>query len=262
MIVPIRFTVLLSIILMLFANSALGQDDPFRAEIGLQVGANSYSGDVNTIADLNNYTKNLDNLSTEVGMLFRYRFSKRLALRAGYEFSSVKGNYRYRDGNEQYRVILNNPLHAVDIWGEFNFFDLENNPYKRFSKRYSPFIFMGIGAIQMPQYKSGNSNICLTLPVGFGFKMKMAERLNFNVLLTHRISLGDGLEGVSRWDNPAPTTISNLMNNDQLTGISVSLSYDFWRRNCNCNENTFSAGKKPKAQKAVKQQSSGTKKQR
>ena len=126
MIVPIRFTVLLSIILMLFANSALGQDDPFRAEIGLQVGANSYSGDVNTIADLNNYTKNLDNLSTEVGMLFRYRFSKRLALRAGYEFSSVKGNYRYRDGNEQYRVILNNPLHAVDIWGEFNFFDLEN----------------------------------------------------------------------------------------------------------------------------------------
>ena len=68
MIVPIRLTVLLSVILMLFSNSALGQDDPFRAEIGLQVGANSYSGDVNTIADLNNYTKNLDKLSTEVGL--------------------------------------------------------------------------------------------------------------------------------------------------------------------------------------------------
>ncbi len=254
MIVHIRKTVLLSFILYILSSSAWGQNDPYRAEIGLQTGLNLYSGDVSSIADLGLYGKNFKNQNADFGLMLRYRFNKRLAVRLGYDNTKVKGNFLYRDAAETFTATLNNPLHLVDFWGEFNFFDLENNPYKRFSKRYSPFIFAGIGMVFTPEYKSAEPKATpITIPFGVGFKWKMAEKLNFNIQYTNRLVLGDYLEGQSRFDNPIPKTVANPMNNDLLSGISIGFSYDFWTRDCDCMQSSFSRGEKPAAQKQVKQ---------
>lgn len=254
MIVHIRKSVLLSLILFAFTIFAWGQDDPYRAEIGFQAGLNGYTGDVNSIADLNLLGKNLKNVQGDFGLMFRYRFNQRLALRLGYDYTKVKGIYAYRDGAETYSATLNNRLHLADLWGEFNFFDLENNPYKRFSKRYSPFIFAGIGMVLTPGYKSVEPrNSVFTVPLGVGFKWKMAEKLNFNIQYTHRLALGDHLEGKPEFDNPIPKTTANLLNNDKLSGLSIGISYDFWVRSCDCPGGTFDNSRKPAAQKTVKQ---------
>lgn len=254
MIVHIRKSVLLSLILFAFTVSLWGQDDPYRAEIGLQAGLNGYTGDVNSVADLNLFGKNLKNVQGDLGLMFRYRFNQRLALRLGYDYTKVKGNFAYRDGAETYVAALNNPLHLVDLWGEFNFFDLENNPHKRFSKRYAPFIFTGIGMVFTPEYKSEErTSTILTVPIGVGFKWKMTDKLNFNVQYINRWVMGDFLEGKPEFDNPIPKTTANPLNNDLLSGFSIGVSYDFWVRSCDCPGGTFDNSRKPTPHKMVKQ---------
>ena len=255
MIVLIRKNVLLSLILFVCMISVQAQDDPYRAEVGFQTGMSLYSGDVNSVADLNLYSRNLKNIRADFGLIFRYRFNQRLALRMGYDYTKVKGGYTYRSGTENFTANLDNPLHMAEIRGEFNFFDLENNPYKRFSKKYTPFIFAGTGMIFVPKYRSleSNSNKLLSIPLGVGFKWKMAEKLNFNIVYTHRWIAGDFLEGKPEFDNPVPKTVSNPINYDRLSEISIGFTYDFWVRNCDCPGGTFGKGQKPVSQKNVKQ---------
>ncbi len=259
--VEIKKNVLLSLILLFSFTMASSQDDPYRAEIGVQGGLISYLGDVNTIADPGNLLRNAGNMSGTAGAMFRYRINKRLAVRAGYDFGKVKGEYQFRDGTEQFRIGLNNSLHLIDLWAEFNFFDLENNPHKAFSKRYSPFIFAGAGSVLMPDYKDGAS-FGMTLPFGVGFKWKMSDRMNFNIQLTNRLAFNDGLEGLKEWDNPPPLTDNNLMNNDFTSALSIGFTYDFWTRGCDCRETTFSSGKKPAANKIKRQRQEKEKKSR
>ena len=254
MIVHVQKIVFLSLLLIINRLPAISQNDPYRAEIGLQTGLNIYSGDVNSIADRRLYLSNLQNVRPDIGAMFRYRFNQRLALRAGYDYTSAKGEYSFRDAAGTYTATLNNPLHVFDLWGEFNFFDLENNPYKRFSKKYSPFIFAGLGGMIMPRYKDTEGrNYTLTIPFGVGFKMKFAQRWNFNVQVTNRLLLGDDLEGLTPYDNPIPQTGFNPLNHDLLSGISIGFSYDFWTRDCDCPGSTYDKGRKPAAQKTVKQ---------
>lgn len=251
--VLIRKSVLLSLILLITHVTSWGQEDSYRAEIGMQGGLNVYSGDVNTIADLGLYSENMKYLNADFGILLRYRFNQRLALRLGYDYTKVKGNYAYKDGVGIYTATLHNPLHVFDLCGEFNFFDLDNNPYKKFSKRFSPFLFVGIGGILTPDFKSEEtgSNFTTTIPYGFGLKWKMGGKWNFNAQVTSRLLMGDNLEGKISYDNPFPKTISNPLNNDLFTGFSVGFTYDFWMKDCNCPQ-TVSA-KRPTSQKTVKQ---------
>ena len=253
MIVHVRKFAFLSLLLILNHLPAFTQNDPYRAEIGVQTGLNVYAGDANSIANRDLFFSNLQNMKSDIGAVFRYRFNQRLALRVGYDYTSARGNYSYKDASDTYNAMLNNSLHVMDVWGEFNFFDLENNPYKRFSKRYSPFIFAGIGGVIMPAYNDAmGRNYTFTIPFGVGFKMKFAQRWNFNLQLTNRLLLGDDLEGLAQFDNPLPATIFNPMNHDMLSGFSIGFSYDFWTRECDCNENSFSAGRKPASQKTAK----------
>ncbi|MFV0392595.1 MAG: DUF6089 family protein [Paludibacteraceae bacterium] len=247
--VLIRKSVLLSLILLTTYVASWGQDDPYRAEIGVQGGLSLYSGDVNTIADLGLYSENTKNLNSGIGILFRYRFNQRLALRLGYDYTKVKGNYSYKDAAGTYSVALNNPLHIFDLWSEFNFFDLDNNPYKRFSKRFSPFLFVGLGGMLTPDFKSEetNSNFTVTIPFGVGLKWKMGGKWNLNAQVTSRLLMSDNLEGKIAYDNPLPKTISNPLNNDLLTGFSVGFTYDFWMRDCDCPQTI--SGNQPASQK-------------
>lgn len=257
MIVQGRRIFLSCLILLVQSLTLFSQNDPYRAEIGVQTGINIYEGDVNSITNLGKFNSNLKNLQPDVGIMIRYRFNQRLALRLGYDYSSVKGNYAYAVGNETFTAKLNNSVHAFDLWGEFNFFDLENNPYKRFSKMQSPYIFAGIGNLVMPGYQDEKGRkYTLTIPFGIGYKVKFGQRWNFNVQITHRLLLGDDLEGKRAFDNPIPKTDFNPMNQDIFSGLTIGFSYDIWEKNCNCNENSFKKGSKPAPQKTSNTKSS------
>ncbi len=222
------------------------QDDIYQAEIGVQGGAGWYLGDVNSVARFDLLLKNTKNIQPNVGIEFRYKLNPRIAFRLGYDYVGIKGGYEYAFGTETAVAEIDNSIHTFDLWGEYNFYDLNGNQYKRFSKQISPFIFLGVGNVLMPNGVEDKLSYRFSVPFGVGIKFKLKKRWNFSVKWVNRLLLSDDLEGIARWNNTAPKTVSNFMNNDMHTGISISFTYDFWEKSCDCNYDNQRSKKKRK----------------
>lgn len=192
------------------------QETEYRMEIGVIGGVGSYLGDANTTF--------YKEIAPAFGGLFRYRFDTRFSARAEYTRTNVKG--------ETALVEFDNPVNVLDLCGEFNFFDLEKSKYKRFSKRYSPYVFVGIGGMN---YKyNDKQSFGISVPFGVGLKVKLIDRLNFNLQFSNRLLLKDNLEGVEILNDPYGLNGSNFLNNDFLSTITVGLTFDIWKKKCDC----------------------------
>jgi hypothetical protein len=212
--------------LVLFSISLFAQGpvkDEYRAEIGGAAGVNYYIGETNSLL--------FSNMRIAYGGFFRYRFDTRLALKAELSSATIAG-----------AGMKDNSLYVGDICGEFNFFDLEQNPYKRYSKTFSPYIFAGICA--MTDVYHGQKLPEFGLPFGVGLKVKLNTRLNLNVQWTNRLMFVDNLEGYSApnettdpFNNPYGLNGSNVFNNDLLSTLTVGLSWDIWKKQCDCMNN-------------------------
>jgi hypothetical protein len=211
----IRFFLLCVLALICAQLSAQKPEkDEYQGEIGVMGGGNFYIGETNS--QLFNYTR------VAYGGFFRYKTNPRLALRADLTRVTVAGA-----GN------VNNPVNIGDICGEFNFFDLEKNPYKRYSKAFSPFIFAG-ASILTDVYQSQTTPE-LGLVFGVGVKLKLKNRWNLNAQWSNRLLLTDKLEGYNDlYNNPFKLNGSNIFNNDFLSTFTVGVSYDIWKKPCDC----------------------------
>lgn len=195
----------------------LSAQDQYRAEIGGNVGGSYYLGDANS--------QLFKNMQPAYSGFLRYSFDPRLALKAEITGTTVAG-----------QGFTSHPVLAVDFTGEFNFFDLEKSEYKQFSKLFSPYIFAGLGLMS---YKdSTRFSPQISFPFGIGMKVKLGQRCNLNVQWTTRLLLADNLEGVKSLDNPGGLNGSNPFNNDLLSTLTVGISFDIWKRVCDCENNT------------------------
>jgi len=228
----IRFILLCA---FLFLCVPISAQDEYRAEIGAVGGGSYYLGDSNN--------KLLNNMQPDFGLFLRYRFNPRIATKLEWNLANIKG-----DGNPSFI----NAINAVDMTGEFNFFDLEQNPFKRYSKIYSTYIFAGLGL--MTDLYDGQTVPALSFPFGVGFKVKLAKRWNLNAQWTNRLLFSDNIEGklVEEkfvYDNPKGLNGSNVLNNDVLSTVTVGISFDFWLKQCDCKNGTNKKGS-PKFKKS------------
>lgn len=200
-----------------FCSHFFAQENDYRAEIGLLGGAAYYIGDANQTL--------FKDLTPDYGVLFRYRFTTRWAARAELTRTSVKG------GNDV--ATFDNPVNVLDFCGEFNFFDLEKNKYKLYSKTFSPYIFVGLGAMN---YKYDDiQQFGISLPFGVGMKVKLGGRFNLNFQYSHRLLFKDDLEeGIALFNDPYGLNGSNFLNNDLLSTLTIGLTFDIWKRECDC----------------------------
>jgi hypothetical protein len=194
--------------------------DEYKAEIGVNAGGSYYLGDANGLL--------FNNMQLSYGGFFRYVLNPRIAFRAEFNYAGIKGDYL----NSTNSLKFNNTIYSVDFCGEFNFFDLERNPYKRLSKTFSPYIFAGVGMIYSDSIKA-------SIPFGMGMKVKLSSRWNLNVQWSNRLSFGDNLEGKREFNNPSGLNGSNIFNNDLLSTLTIGISYDIWKKDCKC-ENAYS----------------------
>jgi len=191
--------------------------DEYRAEIGGNAGVSYYIGETNSLL--------FNNMRIAYSGFFRYRIDQRFALKAELSSAVVAGS-----------GITDNQVYVGDFTGEFNFFDLEQNPYKRFSKTYSPYVFGGFG--MLTDVYNGQKFPEFSIPFGVGMKVKLNERLNLNVQWSNRLLLADNLEGyIGQFDNPNNLNGTNIFNNDLLSTFTVGLSYDIWKKQCDCKNN-------------------------
>ena len=195
----------------------LSAQDQYRAEIGGNVGGSYYLGDANG--------QLFKNMQLSYSGFLRYSFDTRLALKAELTGTTVGS-----------QAFPSHPVLAADFTGEFNFFDLEKSEYKQFSKIFSPYIFAGLGLMSYKSIDSTRLNV--SIPFGIGMKVKLGQRCNLNVQWTTRLLLADNLEGVKAFNNTAGLNGSNPFNNDILSTLTIGISFDIWKKLCDCENST------------------------
>lgn len=224
MLKPVR---LLLTVAFLFFICSLRAQNTYTTEIGIHGGGSYFWGDMTRLP--------LKELKPDLGLSIRYLFNQRISLQADYHNTRLEGNYTHRL-NQLYpgSILLNRELNMFDVGMTFNFLDYEKLDHILKSSDYSVYLFAGVGVV-------GNGGLTdfrsyrMSLPLGIGLKVKLAKRLHFNFQLTHRLMTSyDGLEGVAAMNNPSGNNGSNPFNNDQLTTATVGLSFNIFRRACDC----------------------------
>jgi hypothetical protein len=194
------------------------EKDIYRLEIGVSGGGDYYLGEANSLM--------FNNMRVAYGGYLRYKFNPRLAIRAELNRATVAGNG------------IDNTVYVGDVCGEFNFFDLERNKYKRYSKLFAPYIFTGVSVFTDVYNKQKLPEI--GIPFGVGLKIKLKNRWNLDFKWTNRLLLADNLEGTvapkenDTFNNPNGLNGSNIFNNDLLSTFTIGISFDIWKKECDC----------------------------
>jgi len=208
-----------AIVLVLFVEDAKAQNE-YRSEIGVLGGGSFYLGDANNQLFVNN--------QPSFGLIYRQKLDTRLSITGIWNKTNVVGTGA--------GGTFDNIVNAIDIVGEFNFFDYDDEIYKPNSKKHSLYIFAGIGGMFFPytNVSSTKTTFMFSYPVGMGYKFMLGERFHLNLILSQRLLLTDKMEGKFQLNNANDLNGSNLFNNDMLTTFSIGLTYNIWKKSCKC----------------------------
>lgn len=209
-------------------SMCLAQSDyQYRMEIGAGVGVVTYQGDLG-----GSLTKNMQPMASVV---LRRVFNPYMALKFSAAYGKLKGlsadsNTYYPDyAASQYR--FNKTLVDAGVTYEYNFWPYGTGQDYRGAKRFTPFIFAGLGAT----YAGGEGNSAFTanVPIGLGVKYKAGKRLNVALEWAEHFSMSDKLDGVK---DPYGIKSSGLFKNtDCYSAIQLTLTYSFMPKCRTCH---------------------------
>lgn len=209
-------------------SMCLAQSDyQYRMEIGAGVGVVTYQGDLG-----GSLTKNMQPMASVV---LRRVFNPYMALKFSAAYGKLKGssadsNTYYPDyAASQYR--FNKTLVDAGVTYEYNFWPYGTGQDYRGAKRFTPFIFAGLGAT----YAGGEGNSVFTanVPIGLGVKYKVGKRLNVALEWAEHFSMSDKLDGVK---DPYGIKSSGLFKNtDCYSAIQLTLTYSFMPKCRTCH---------------------------
>lgn len=212
--------------------AACAQAQEYKYEIGGMAGASYYMGDTNK----NGFFKGMN---PSVGGVFRYNINFRWAIKTNLLWGMISGG---TDGLEN--VFPNNAQTSfnrsfVDAGGqaEFNFFPYSDKFAYKGTKRFTPYLFVGLG--MTTAFGSGGFFVSPNIPLGVGVKYKVINRLNLGCEFSFRKLFGDGFEGRDMLDNPYGIASSAFKNKDWCSFLLLSVTWDFGRRTEPCN-NSYS----------------------
>lgn len=215
----------LTLFISLFSFSTSAQ----QIEVGISAGGASYLGDLNQYDPVK-----ISGLSA--GAYFKLNFDPHWGLGLHYNYGKIKATDSH-SGNEQFRdrnLSFYTPLNEVSLLLDFNLFDLYSYGPKR---RFTPYIFTGIGAVMFEpktKYKGeefllknysteGQSKIykgyAITIPYGFGARYKIKDNLTIFSQIGYRSPLTDYIDDVS---GVYPT--ASQLDNSASPGLSRALS--------------------------------------
>ncbi|MBU6157698.1 MAG: hypothetical protein KGP35_01590 [Bacteroidetes bacterium] len=185
------------------------------AEIGIQVGAAHYFGDLNT-------TTGLKKPYAAIGVFVRKQIDNYTALRLAANYTKLGYSDKLQSDNEfQRRRNLDFETRILEllVQGDFNFFKF--NPTAP-GQRFSPYLTFGVGMFYYNPYttyggirynlrslgtegqqssqfpdKKEYGNIAVSIPVGFGVKWSVNNKITMHFELTHRFTTTDYLDDVS-----------------------------------------------------------------
>ncbi|MDR0844782.1 MAG: DUF6089 family protein [Tannerella sp.] len=204
----------------------------YKYEIGAMTGGAFYMGDVNK-------TALFKGLNPTLGVLFRYNMNFRSALKTNLAWAKVTGSTDGLDNvfPDHAQASFDRNLFELGGQYEFNFFPYSDKFVYLNTKRFSPYISLGLGITVAPG--NGSTFTSLNIPLGAGVKYKLKNRLNLGCEFSVRKTFGDGLDvtddGNSILDDPYGTGGSVWKNRDWYSSFTFSVTWDFGPRCRQCN---------------------------
>ena len=224
-------------------------------EAGIFLGGSNFIGDVGK-------TSYIFPNSPAFGAIYKRNLSTRLAVRATYTYSKIKGDDR-KSGNsfkEQRALLFENGLHELAAGIEFNFFDYNLANRKHHS---TPYLFLEFAvnnymALDFKNYKAPDAllpvadnpispepavrKFSYTLPVGVGYKGRLTNSIGYSIETSFRYTFKDNLDGYFNgttypYRNPETGSIKNLDIHDSngndwyvFTGFTIVYVFDKYSR--------------------------------
>jgi opacity protein-like surface antigen len=216
------------ILFIITVTASSAQDDmEYKMEIGGGVGMMAYEGDFN-----NSITKDMQ---PSASVILRRVISPYMDLRANISYGKVKGSSKdattYFPDQQSTPVEFNNTLMDFDAIYEYNFLPYGTGRDYRGAKRVAPYILVGLGGTYVKT--DAKDVFTANLPLGFGVKYKLKDRLNVGLEWVMHFSLSDELDGVK---DPYGIKSSGLFKNtDCYSVLQLTLTYSFMPKCRTCH---------------------------
>lgn len=223
----LRILIVLLAVLSASAAKASAQTAPYRFDFGPGIGLSGYLGDANSANPFRHPGFTAD-------IRGAYLIDTRWQIRAMLSTMGLSGNTadiaNVLPADEQFSFTSQ----AVDLGfrGEFNFFPYGiGETYKRL-KRWTPYLAVGIGMTL--GITGGTTVVAPSIPMAFGFRFKLKERINLFAEFSMTKVFTDHLDGPDIADlNHIKTDF--YKNTDWFSRIALGLTFEFGKRCETCH---------------------------
>ncbi len=215
------------LLLMLSIPQIKAQDEAYKFDAGLQIGMDGYLGDANT-------SNIFHRPGFSAGLSFRYLANTRWTIRGVFTTASLNGDTADFDNvlPDNRSFSFKSTVYDLGARFEFNFLPYGIGETYKHLRRLSPYITAGIGASIATC--DGQSTAAPTIPMGFGVKYKLKQRVNLGIEFTMTKIFSDKVDGENLAD-PYGIKSSFLKNTDWFSNLSFSISYEFGKRCATCH---------------------------
>lgn len=213
---------ILSITLLFNINKSIAQE--YLLEIGPTGGANYYSGDVNQ--------RLFQNIGYEFGITLKYNINLRNVVKLNVNREQIRSKSETGINIFPYHPYsFERSFIEISSGYEYNFFSYSDLYEYNESKRWTPYIYIGVGYLYSSNGKNLDQINALTLPLGIGFKYKIKNRVNLGIEYSMTWCSNDKLDGLK---DPYQIQSSKFKNKDWISSLRVFITYDFCKKKCNC----------------------------
>lgn len=220
---------LLLLLALTLSLSGRAQEKEYLYEIGAGAGMSWGYGDVNA-------SKAIYKPSAAFDLIWRYNLNLRWALATELQSDGIKAN------SEDFNYAFPSPADVncrfwnLQVRPEIHFWNYGWGSDYRDKRRYTPFLTMGLSA-GIVTGGNDDSVFAWGIPMGAGYKFKMANRWNIELTALVTKSFSDKLDGIS---DPEGIKTSSLIDNDWMASIVMSVTFDFKERCIEChNQKSF-----------------------
>lgn len=219
----------------LFAGTAAySQESEYKMEAGVMTGVSFYMGDANS----SHLYRNTEAL---FGAVSRYNINPRFALKCNLAVARISGDTRNMTGSvfPGGQAKFERSIYDFGIQAESNFFAFGTTLFNN-SKRFSPYYLAGIGVTYAP--KPLENVIAVNFPIGLGVKYALTETINIGFEWTIRFSSSDKLDVTADnligpdLEDPFQIKGKGMKNKDSYSFSAVFITFDLFKRSCNCNK--------------------------
>lgn len=203
-------------------------DDEYKMEIGAGLGMTSYVGDFNSSI--------VKDIQPSASIVLRRIFNPYMGLKLNMLYGKMKGSSS--DVDTYYPDYVSTPyefdndLIDLSLTYEYNFFPYGTGMDYRGAKRFTPFIFLGLGGTYVKT--EDKSAFAVNFPIGVGVKYKIAKRLNLTLEWAMHFSTSDKLDGVQ--DPYKIKSTGMFKNKDAYSTLQIMVTYSFMPKCTTCNK--------------------------